>query len=240
MGNRLLRHLRRWKGAVNSINYLVLATPPGTPNPNTKIIVAQNPTDEFEGHENEVARWNGSSYDFVAPVAGQRVPIRRSNGNTFGIIKYFPGYGLWLPDDTLSIGAAAWELEGPDQSIHTQSPGIEAIEFPSRLVVGCAEPGIQGVRLEVAGLMSTSVSCSVTGRETNDARYQLRIEKNGVVVAEDDQLIPRLETRHFMASYNGLIGIGDTVHYSVAVNYGVEGGSNEPIGMPRAMGWVEP
>ena len=47
-----------------------LSTPPASPSTGDRYIVGSSPTGDWSGHANDVAEWNGSSWDFVASEEG--------------------------------------------------------------------------------------------------------------------------------------------------------------------------
>jgi len=236
----LLGNTRRQRAAVTVLDFLVREAPPGTPSTNEKIIVAQNATGAFATKENQVARWNGVSWDFVAPVANQRILIRSGTGVSFGVLKYFSSYGIWLPDDTKLGGASAFELEGPAQQILTPgSPAIEVVEFTAgRLTVGCSgEPGTQGVVVSNGGTLVAKFSCLIAGNASGDNSYSAKIDVNGTYVATHTQIIIRNTTAQFDVSYSGAVIAGDQVGFTCWREDGAQSG--EAIGSPKAMGRVD-
>ena len=50
-----------------------LSTPPTSPSVGDRYIVASSATGDWSGHDNEIAQWNGSSWDFTEPLEGMFV-----------------------------------------------------------------------------------------------------------------------------------------------------------------------
>lgn len=198
------------------------------------------PTGAFVGHSNEIAKPDGmGGYTFTSPSDGQLALIHRGDGKTLGTLKFFQSRGLWLPKDTLGGNTTSFYLEGGTQSLSTNPP-IEAVEFSlARLWVGLlSEPGTQGVTLEFGGSFSVFFSCTVTGRASGNYNYQIKIDKNGSYIASHSQLINANETKYFLVSWSGTVSAGDAIGFTVWFEEGVGGHSNEVIGLPRAMGWL--
>ena len=66
-----------------------LADPPGTPDPGDRYLVIATATGDWVGHEDDIAEWNGTSWDFTAPDKGMAVYIedvgsqKNYNGTTW-------------------------------------------------------------------------------------------------------------------------------------------------------------
>lgn len=57
-----------------------LATPPGTPTLGDRYLIIATATGAWAGHENEVAEYNGSSWDFTVPVTDNILEITSTGG----------------------------------------------------------------------------------------------------------------------------------------------------------------
>lgn len=51
-------------------------TPPGAPSTGYRVIVGDTPTDDFIGHEWEIAQWNGTAWVFAVPKRGTAIILR--------------------------------------------------------------------------------------------------------------------------------------------------------------------
>ena len=60
----------------HSIDEFDVDTPPGSPADGYRVIVGDTPTDDFIGHEWEIAQWNGSAWVFATPKRGTAVFLR--------------------------------------------------------------------------------------------------------------------------------------------------------------------
>ena len=60
-----------WQESVESRS----ATPPGTPATGQRFLVIPTATGDWTGHEDEIAEYNGSSWDFVTPTPGTAVYV---------------------------------------------------------------------------------------------------------------------------------------------------------------------
>jgi len=52
-----------------------LATPPGTPSTGDRYLVIATATGDWTGHEDDIAEWDGSAWDFTTPTKGAAVHI---------------------------------------------------------------------------------------------------------------------------------------------------------------------
>jgi len=70
-----------------------LDTPPGTPDPGDRYLVIATATGDWVGHENDIAEWNGATWDFTIP----------NNG-----------FAVWIEDTTVQkvYNGTAWVLFG--------------------------------------------------------------------------------------------------------------------------------
>ena len=58
-----------------SVAQRTLATPPASPVLGDRFIVAATPTGAWVSHQNEVALWNGTAWEFFAPLEGWRAYV---------------------------------------------------------------------------------------------------------------------------------------------------------------------
>ena len=69
-----------------------LATPPGSPSTGDRYIVADSATDDWATHEDDIAEWDGSAWDFTTPTEGACCRAEDENK-----VYQFDGssWGLW-------------------------------------------------------------------------------------------------------------------------------------------------
>jgi len=53
-----------------------LGTPPTFPSVGDRYIVASGATGDWSGHENDIAEWNGSSWEFTSPLEGMMTYVK--------------------------------------------------------------------------------------------------------------------------------------------------------------------
>ena len=73
----------------------VLDTPPSNPNAGDKYIVAQNAQGDWSTHDNQIAEYNGSAWEFYTPVEGDFVYVNENDNYLFYI------NGNWVDIDSL-------------------------------------------------------------------------------------------------------------------------------------------
>lgn len=88
-----------------------LNDPPGSPTTGDRYLIDDNPTGDWVGHPNEIAEWNGSSWDFFVPEEGWAVFIE-----DIDLLKVFQA-GDWV-----AFGSAIdhGNLSGLNDDDHTQ------------------------------------------------------------------------------------------------------------------------
>jgi len=60
-----------------------LTAPPSTPNTGDRYIVASGATGDWSGHDNEIAEWDGSAWQFTVPVEGMQVYVKDEDEQYF-------------------------------------------------------------------------------------------------------------------------------------------------------------
>ena len=68
---------QHWQPSVEDI----LITPPGSPSLNQRYIVNNNATGAWSGHDDDIAQWNGSGWDFYTPTEGWTVWVKDVDQN---------------------------------------------------------------------------------------------------------------------------------------------------------------
>ena len=92
------------------------ATPPGTPAADQRFLVIPTATGAWAGHEDEIAEYNGSSWDFVSPTAGTAVYVEDEE-----LIYIYDGTS-WSP---MGMAVSHSDLQDLDADDHTQYSRVD-------------------------------------------------------------------------------------------------------------------
>jgi len=92
------------------------AAPPGTPAVDQRFLVIPTATGAWAGHEDEIAEYNGSSWDFVSPTAGTAVYVEDEE-----LIYIYDGTS-WSP---MGMAVSHSDLQDLDADDHTQYSRVD-------------------------------------------------------------------------------------------------------------------
>jgi len=99
-----------------------LSAPPTSPSIGDRYIVASSATGDWSGHDDEIAQWNGSTWDFTIPLEGMFVFVEDENK----LYYYVTSWQEFLTTRIASIGIS---LDGGGEVITTGIKGFVEIPY---------------------------------------------------------------------------------------------------------------
>ena len=116
-----------------------LTEPPAGPSVGDRYIVAAGATGDWSGHDNEIAEWNGSSWDFTSPSEGMCLWVEDENLN------YVYDGANWVKMGTTISHADLMGLSANDhtQYLHTDgssNPLTGPLDVNNQKIANLADP----------------------------------------------------------------------------------------------------
>ena len=93
-----VRSMLNERGLLAAVLDKDLATPPSTPNSGDRYIVGASATGDWSGHDNEIAEYDGSAWQFTTPVEGMQVFVKDEDD------QYFYNGSAWFKPYSESTG----------------------------------------------------------------------------------------------------------------------------------------
>ncbi len=157
------------------------ATPPGTPATNYRVMVIATATGDFAGHEDDIAHYDGSSWDFTTPASGNSIIVKDVPGSQFT----FDG-AAWIEQnfESTTVGDGL-QIAGNEISIDPTlagsglgySSGIMSVNVDDSSV----EIDTDTLRVKALGITDAMLAGSISdGKLTSDYIQTSEVDGNSI------------------------------------------------------------
>ncbi|MBA7674080.1 hypothetical protein ES703_82287 [subsurface metagenome] len=198
-----------------------MATPPGSPTTGDRYLVIATATDEWVGHEDDIAEWEGSEWEFTTPDEGFAVWIE-----DVGKQKVYNGSAWVAFGTTVDHG----NLTGLGDDDHSQYLNNARHDVTDRHSLGAVVPH------DALASLTEKAHSSLTGIANDDHTQYLNTTRHDVLARHPlgtavphDNLADLAEKAH-----GSLSGIGESDHHAKTADYEVFGLTEEVTGLPAA------